>query len=258
MENLVSVIMPAYNAGLTIQRSIASIQRQTFSYWELLIIDDGSVDNTMDVVQELAKEDKRIRVFPQVSNKGVAASRNLGLSLAKGNIVAFCDADDLWVSKKLEIQVEQFQDRQVSIVYSSYKRFKDGCQSSGRVVIAPENCDFNKLTFSNYICMSSSAVRRDRLEEVIFPSIRMHEDYAFWLLLMKKPVEARGCAEPLVWYCENPHGISANKIRAARYHWAILRDFAGLAFIPRCIRFGVYLRNGIAKHGFKNTFLNLR
>lgn len=257
MESLISVIMPAYNAGLTILDSIESIQRQTFPHWELLIIDDGSNDDTLNKVRKLAKNEGRIRVFCQAKNVGAAACRNLGLTLAKGKFIAFCDADDLWVSEKLKVQAEQFQDNQVGVVYSSYRKFKDTCDPSSKVVGAPETGDFNQLTFSNYICMSSAAVRRDCLEGVLFPSIRMHEDYAFWLLLMKKPIEARGCAEPLVWYRENPHGISANKIRAARYHWMILREFTQLAFIPRCMRFGVYLSNGIAKHGFKKTFFNL-
>lgn len=255
---LISVIMPAYNAEPTIRDSIESIKNQTYPFWELLVIDDGSSDRTQDVVQSLARTEKRIQIFCQNVNKGVSESRNLGLTLSKGQFIAFCDADDLWFPNKLEVQIKQFQNTKVGIVYSSYKLFKDTCEPSARIIGAPAVGNFNSLTFSNYICMSSAVVRRECLNEISFPRIKMHEDYAFWLLLMKKPIEARGCAAPLVWYRESQYGLSSNKIRAARYHWTILRDFTALKFLPRLIRFGAYLKNGIAKHGVKRIFINLR
>src|SRR5205809_3501840 len=108
-EALVSVIMPAYNAGKFITESIESVIAQTYAYWELLIVDDGSTDNTKNVIQNFSEKDKKIRYFFQANGKQGKA-RNMALSYASGNYIAFLDADDIWLPQKLEVQVKEIEE----------------------------------------------------------------------------------------------------------------------------------------------------
>src|SRR5215204_696893 len=104
MQHLVSVIMPAYNAGRYIAESVRSVQAQTFGGWELVVVDDGSADDTGEVVRRFAAADARVR-YVRRPNGGQAAARNTGLAEARAPFVAFLDADDLWLPEKLEAQL---------------------------------------------------------------------------------------------------------------------------------------------------------
>src|ERR1700749_83796 len=105
MQDLVSVIMPAYNSGRYLAESVRSVQAQTFGGWELVVVDDGSTDDTGEVARRLAEADARVR-YVRRPNGGQAAARNTGLAEARGRLVAFLDADDLWLPEKLEAQME--------------------------------------------------------------------------------------------------------------------------------------------------------
>ena len=104
MNDLVSIIMPSYNTAQYITASIASVQKQTYTNWELIIVDDCSTDNTDEVVKPLLT-DTRIRYLKNEVNSGAAVSRNRALREAKGKWIAFLDSDDLWVPEKLEKQI---------------------------------------------------------------------------------------------------------------------------------------------------------
>jgi UDP-glucose:(glucosyl)LPS beta-1,3-glucosyltransferase len=113
--------MPAYNVACFIKESVLSIQNQTYNNWELIIINDGSTDGTLAVVEELKNNDKRIQVCSQ-ANKGVSAARNLGISLAAGNLIAFLDGDDLWNSFFLSNMVNAISSTQRKIAVCGFNR----------------------------------------------------------------------------------------------------------------------------------------
>lgn len=116
---MVSIIMPVYNGEKYIKEAIESIINQTYSNWELLIVDDGSTDNTASIIKEF--NDSRIKYMYQ-KNQGPSAARNKGLDLAEGNYIAFIDADDMYVNEKLEKQVAYLEENSdVDIVYNDIK-----------------------------------------------------------------------------------------------------------------------------------------
>ena len=102
---LVSVVMPAYNAELYIKEAIESVKAQTYSNWEIIVINDGSTDKTLEIVNEMAIKDPRIKVYSQ-SNKGMALATRAGLKLVNGEFTAFLDADDLIAPKRFEKQID--------------------------------------------------------------------------------------------------------------------------------------------------------
>ena len=121
---LVSVIMPAYNSKQTIAGSVKSVIAQTYTHWELIVVDDGSTDNTAKVITDM--NHPQIRVINQ-QNGGQSSARNHGIRLAKGDYIAFLDADDYWLEKKLDYQIRYFENasESVGLVHTNYIEFND-------------------------------------------------------------------------------------------------------------------------------------
>ena len=112
----ISIVIPAYNAERTILETIKSVQKQTFSDFEIIVINDGSTDRTLELV--LSVEEPRLKIF-SYQNGGVSVARNRGISHATGEFIAFLDADDLWTSDKLELQLAGLkQHPEAGIAYS--------------------------------------------------------------------------------------------------------------------------------------------
>ena len=121
---LVSVIIPVFNRESTITRAIASVQRQTYKNIQILVIDDGSSDATVDVVRRLTERDQRVTLLRHSSNQGRSAARNTGVRVASGVLVAFLDSDDEWLPEKLQCQVKAWldtTDREHAVVYCAYR-----------------------------------------------------------------------------------------------------------------------------------------
>ena len=123
-SELVSIIMPAYNATEFILESIDSVLQQTYPNWELLVVDDCSSDDTYKLVEQLCTTDVRIKLYCLERNSGVAAARNFAINKSAGKYLAFLDSDDLWLPEKIEAQMELIQERaDISLVFCDYESF---------------------------------------------------------------------------------------------------------------------------------------
>ena len=209
MQHLVSVIMPAYNAGRHIAESVESVLAQTFGDWELVVVDDGSADDTGEVVARFASKESRVR-YVRRPNGGQAAARNTGLGEARGPFVAFLDADDLWLPEKLAAQIAVMERTGVDLVYTDgYFFSEDGAASADeRFNILPGEARgvemFRTLFTSNRIGTLSVLVKREALDAVgLFDESRAYqncEDYDLWLRLAKWGAGFYGMAEKLMRY----------------------------------------------------------
>lgn len=119
MNNLISIVVPAYNVELFISETLESIRKQTFTNWEAIIVDDGSTDNTVDVIKDYIRGDSRFRLICQ-DNSGVSKARNTGILAASGMYLSFLDGDDMWKSTFLEELFNAFQDSNISMTYCGY------------------------------------------------------------------------------------------------------------------------------------------
>jgi glycosyltransferase involved in cell wall biosynthesis len=154
MSDLVSVIMPCYNYGAFIHGAINSVLSQTHQNWELLIINDGSTDDTIERVEQF--DDPRIRLIT-IDNSGVSVARNIGLDAARGEFIAFLDADDLWDARKTELQLNVFSRHpEVGFVFSDLSRFDDVGSSYG-----------NFLSFCPQL--QTLVQKNGEMEEIVFP-----------------------------------------------------------------------------------------
>lgn len=135
-EKYVCIILPTYNRAHSIRKSIESILRQTYPYWELLVIDDGSEDHTEEIVDKIVSSDSRVHYYRQSKNRGVAAARNEGIRQAQHEYIAFQDSDDIWKEDKLDKQMRVFDEQpQVGMVYCAYK----GVRQDGVTVQVPDS-----------------------------------------------------------------------------------------------------------------------
>lgn len=224
---LVSVIMPAYNSAAFIAESIRSVRQQTYSQWELLVIDDASVDGTSKIVKELQAEDQRIKLHNLPANQGAGFARNIGIKAATGDFICFLDADDLWKPHKLNTQLKLMQEEQVDVCYSSYELINEEGKSLDKQIKALEYLSFKKLQKANYIGNLTGIYNAARLGKIYCPLIRKRQDWGLWLLAVEKAGHARGIREPLAVYRERRNSISGNKLEMLQYNFQVYRKVLG-------------------------------
>ncbi|MCB6569842.1 glycosyltransferase [Eubacterium limosum] len=185
MQNLVSIIMPSYNTAEYISKSIESILRQTYRQWELIIVDDCSTDNTNEVVKPYLK-DKRIHFLKNEKNLGAAISRNRALKEAKGRWIAFLDSDDLWLSEKLEKQIEFMLKKPCFFSYTEYEEIDERDISLKVRVSGPKK--ITRTGMFNYCWPGCLTVMYDanKIGLIQISNIQKNNDYAMWLKICKK------------------------------------------------------------------------
>lgn len=184
-QELVSILMPSYNTEKYISASIESVLSQTYTNWELLIIDDCSSDNTDQVVSVYLK-DKRIKYLKNKKNSGAAFSRNKGLREAKGKWIAFLDSDDLWYSDKLEKQIRYMESRRISFSYTNYEEIDELGNKKGVKITGPKKITKRKMY--DYCWPGCLTVMYDaeKIGLIQIEDIKKNNDYAMWLKVCRK------------------------------------------------------------------------
>lgn len=247
-ESLCSVLIPAYNCETTLRSTVESALQQTYNHIEILIIDDASTDETASVIRVLAKEDSRIKPYFLDTNGGVANARNTLFEKAEGVYAAFLDSDDIWLPNKLEEQIHLLQESNVDLVYSSYAFIDGQGKTLGNPKIVSESCSFSDLLKDNYILPSTVVIRSEYLARYRMDGSYAHEDFVFWLSLLKDGLKARGNPKVLIQYRVAAGNRSANKIKAAKNRWIVYRTFLHYSWLKATWYFIQYTINGIRKY----------
>lgn len=230
----VSIIMPSYNAGNLIEKAIESILLQTIENWSLFVVDDASTDESVLEVSEMIT-DSRIQFLRLVDKSGAVIARNRGLELAQSRYIAFCDSDDIWMPDKLEKQLQAIQGSGHGICCTAYTRIDEEGREFGGVVKPPAVTDYSRLLRSNCIGMSTALIDTHICGEIRLPNIARRQDYALWLQLARQGHTALGLQEPLVQYRVHSGSLSSNKLKAAYYHWKVLRDLEKIP-LPQALK----------------------
>lgn len=220
MNDLVTIIMPSYNASKYIQTSINSIQNQTYSNWELIVVDDCSTDNTIEIVKKF--NDSRIRLYVNEKNSGAAISRNKALREAKGKWIAFLDSDDVWLPEKLEKQVRFMEENDYSFTYTDYRIQLNGTWVP-YINTAPNKV--NKRKMYNYCYFSTITVMYDRQKVglIQIADLKKNNDYAMWLQAVEK-VDCYRLPECLSYYIKHEGSISSgSKLKLIKWHYLLFR-----------------------------------
>lgn len=245
---LVSVIMPVYNAEKYLAEAVDSVLSQTYRNLELIIIDDCSSDNSLEIARLYTKSDDRVRVIAGEKNQGVARVRNCGIQEARGEYIALLDSDDVWCKEKLERQVKLIESKGAQIAYCSYDFMDENGISVLKPFIVPEQTNYRKMLISNAIGCSTAFVDANLMRKHPFNPECYHEDYGLWMELLKIPVKAVGDREVLMHYRLVKGSRSSNKWNAAKNRWKIYRNDLNLNIAQSCIAFVGYSIWGVVKH----------
>lgn len=226
-KTLVSIIMPAYNCDNYVVEAINSVLAQTYQNWELLVLDDGSKDNTLQTIKEFAQKDSRIKALPNGKNMGVSTTRNRGIDLATGEWIAFLDSDDIWQPSKLEKQLKLAGEKSAEFLFTGSSYINEEGEPFKGVFNIPEKVTYERLRNHNVISCSSVLVKKKYFKNIKMEKDDMHEDYAVWLRILKLGIIAYGIDEPLLIYRISKNSKSGNKLKSVKMTYKVFR-FIGI------------------------------
>ena len=227
--DLVSVITPCYNGSKYISETILSVISQTYSNWEMIIIDDGSTDDSANIINSYIATDPRIFLIQQ-DNKGSAAARNTGIKHAKGRYIALLDADDLWEPDFLKEQISFMQEKNTVCVYSSYKCINEKSEEILNPVICKPIITLKDMMVTCHIgCLTGlydtkkygKIYLREELKSV-------RDDYAYWLDIIQLENVAYGNSKLLAKYRVLPNSTTGNKIKLIKKQYSFYRNYLHL------------------------------
>lgn len=244
---LISVVMPNYNGHRFVEQAIDSVLSQTYQYFELLIVDDCSKDDSLQLIKRKAQSDSRIRVIALENNAGVANARNVGIREAKGKYIALLDNDDLWTADKLERQFATAE-KGADIVYCSYDFIDEQNNPIKKPFIVPQQTNFNKMLASSVISCSTSFIKTELMQAHPFNAGFYHEDYVLWMELLRVCPTAYGDEKVLMHYRQVTGSRSNKKSNAAKERWNIYRKALKLNIATSAWAFVRYAVKGVVKY----------
>ncbi len=244
---MVSIITPLHNAEKFIAQTIESVLAQTYQEWEMIIVDDLSLDHSTSIVEAYVQKDPRIKLIKQEQKSGPADARNRAIQAAHGRYIAFLDADDQWMPEKLEKQISFMIKHDLAFTYSSYKVINMDNETLTTFVTLPDISYESMLKTCSVGCLTA-VYDREKLGKMYMPKLPKRQDYALWLSILKKIGTAKGLLEPLAYYRIGQTSVSSNKINAAAWQWKVYRDVEQLSLTKSIYYFVNYVYFGIKKY----------
>lgn len=247
MSALVSIITPSYNSARFINECVSSVLEQTYTNWELIIIDDASEDNSKELIRNIAERDNRIKFVFLTKNIGVAGARNIALEMSEGRYIAFLDSDDIWKKEKLRTQIDFMQLHNISFSFSSYQPMSENGMEFFREIKVPSKVDYNFFLKNTIIGCLTVVLDKDKLSDFKMPKLNTSQDMALWLSIMKGGVVAYGIEKSLAFYRIVGNSNTSNKFKVIQGVWRIYRVEEGLGLVMSIWCFVNYAFNAIKK-----------
>lgn len=218
-----------FNSERYISEAIHSVLNQTYTHWELLLIDDYSTDKTIEIAEAFSNKFSNIKLVKNDRNRGAAFSRNKGITEAKGRFIAFLDADDVWKEEKLEKQIKFMTAENCDVCFSSYELINEKGTFLNKTVKALPMLSYQKLLKSNYIGNLTGIYHAEILGKITTPNLRKRQDWLLWLQAIKtsgKP--AKSLPESLAYYRVRDHSMSSSKFSLLKHNYWVYKK--GLGF----------------------------
>ncbi|MCT8858008.1 glycosyltransferase [Shewanella xiamenensis] len=254
-SSLVSIIMPCFNSSHYIADAINSVLAQSYTNWELIIVDNGSVDGTLEIIKKYSDWDERILVCHS-EDMGASYARNKGIEVSKGDFIAFIDSDDVWDFNKLKTSLECMLLNEVYLFCSAYTPMSyDGLKYYNKRVPLPEIKRSRLLKTCDIGC-STVVIRVDCFAErnliPRFPNMKK-EDYAYWFKLLE--IYGRsfyGLQDSLTYYRIHSGGVSSNKLKELFFQYKVYKDYLSLGVVKSVYYLFFYMSYGIRKTYFND------
>lgn len=245
---IVSVITPVYNSEKYIEKTINSVRNQTYTNFELILVDDCSSDNSQEIIKKITKIDHRVRYILLENNSGAAVARNTGIEAANGRYIAFLDSDDVWEEKKIETQLKFMEINKHPFTYTAFKTITEDNKVIQDVISVPEKLNYDQLLKNTAIACSTVIIDREVVGYFKMPLVRKGQDTATWLKLLREKIPyAYGINEVLSSYRKVTGSISDDKLSALKRTWNTYRNIEKLPLIKAVYYFLWYVFNAIKK-----------
>jgi len=247
MNDLVSIITPSYNSKRFIKETIDSVISQTYINWEMIIVDDKSKDDSVEFIQELIKDESRIKLIVLKNNVGASTARNKALDIANGKYIAFLDSDDIWLPEKLEQQLSFMQKNNYAFTFANYIPFSEDGLTEYKTISVPKVLDYSQYCKNTIIGCLTVIINKEKVGDFRMPNIRSSHDMALWLLIMKKNFKAYGLDKVLGKYRLVSTSNTSKKYKAIFDVWRVYRDIEKLNFLKSSWYFINYIFNALKK-----------
>lgn len=248
-KELISIIIPVYNASSFLMDTIKSIKEQTYENWEAIFVDDCSKDNSVEIIKKERKKDNRIKLIQNKKNSGAAVTRNNGIDEANGEYLCFLDADDKWHPEKLEKQIKFMKENKCEFSFTGYQFANEKCTPNGKIVQVPKKINYSQALKNTTIWTSTVMLDMQKLskEDIYMPNIKRGQDTATWWKILKKVDNAYGLNGILSYYRRTNNSLSANKMKALKRTWNLYRNIEHLNTFSSCYNFCWYCFNAIKR-----------
>jgi len=246
MSDLVSVIMPSYKSSQFIKEAVNSVIAQSYSHWELIIVDDCSPDNSVEIIETIVQWDNRIHFIALAQNVGAAEARNIALRKANGRYIAFLDSDDIWYPEKLSTQLVFMEKSNHAFTFSAYEVIAEDGQIINSIKV-PSHINYNQYLRNTIIGCLTVVIDKDQTGYFEMPNIRSSHDMALWLSLLKKGIIAYGYNQRLAAYRVVSTSNTSKKYKAASDVWRVYREIENLSLLKSTYCMIGYAFNAIIK-----------
>lgn len=235
--DLVSIITPVYKCEEYIERTMNSVLAQTYSQWEMLLVDDCSPDKSAEIIRSYTERDSRFKYIKLEKNSGAAVARNVGLEHAQGRYIAYLDADDIWLPEKLERQIRFMEENKVQFSCCDYEKIEADDTPLNKIVHMPKSITYDQLLSNTIIQTVGVIVDLNKVDRklLVMPNVRRGQDSATWLQMLRNGVKFTGQNEVLAQYRRVPQSLSANKFSAMKRTWYLYRSVEHLSLAKSCI-----------------------
>lgn len=247
-QGLVSIIIAAYNCDKFISQTIESVLIQTYDNWEMIIVNDKSIDNTENIIKEYSQKDNRIRLINLDKNFGAAVARNTALENAKGRFIAFLDSDDRWKKDKLKKQLEFMIQNKYGFTFTSYEYIKDENNGKGKEFKVPQSLNYSQALKNTVIGCLTVVIDKNIIGDFRMPLIRRGQDNLTWLMILKKGHVAYGFNENLAEYRRVEGSLSNSKVKALKRQWNNYRNVIKLPLHKCLYYYFFYVTNNVKKY----------
>ncbi len=246
---LVSIVTPVYNSAPFLVETIKSVVSQTYINWEHLLVDDGSTDNSVEIIRELTANEPRIKLLHLPCNQGSGPARNLAIKEAQGKFIAFLDSDDIWHPEKLEKHVSFMLIHDAAFSHTSYG-FMD---EDGKIIrqtfhVSTEPVTFRMALQRTEISCLTAMYDAEKVGKMYMPDIRRKQDYALWLNILRKGFKSMPLDVELAWYRQRKGSATSNKFKLIHKHYIFLRGVMGLKRVYAFKYTALWIVNGLRKY----------
>lgn len=237
---IISIVVPVYNAADYIETTIIMVREQTFQNWELILVEDCSTDDTRKRLLTFTEQvaDERIHVICKDHNEGAASARNTGIDAMTGRYLAFLDADDVWHRDKLEKELAYMKQTDAAFVFTAYEFGDEQAKGTGKIVHVPKTLSYHQALSRTVIFTTTVMLDTDKTgKNIIKMPLVASEDSATWWQILRNGYTAYGYDEVLAVYRRPATSLSSNKFVAMKRIWNLYRKVEKLSFIYSMICF---------------------